>query len=522
MLLFGWNVVGHLGGRSVGFGSDPAAFSWFVGWWPHALGSGTNPLRLDVVFAPGGVPAAWATSIPVLSLLGSPVTLISGPVEATNVLFLAAPALAAFGGFLLCREVTANYLAAFIGGWLYGFSAFVGAHMLGHLNLAFVVWVPLLGLIAMRVARGSTTRRRAIGAFGVLVALQLGTSTEITLQLTVFGLLVLGVIALLASAQRPALRQVVAAAIPGWLMGALIMSPLLIQQALAGRTDWHPARRADSQDLLAPVIPDPGLLFSLGAGLSDSFTSGLAERGAYLSIFGVALFVVLAWRARGTLAGRALPLLGLITFLFALGPLLHVAGRELPVPMPAAAFVFLPVFDLMITGRFGLFMALTLALAAAVAITDRHIRRWALPLALLTVVATLPDPTSSLRWSDASTPPALAAGATSPVYEQLVITLPPAMGMRWQAVGGYSYAQVGGYTGVILPPDYRSWQDVLDGFAGRGPLPTPERFTAYVETFGADVVVVGPGAPSGVAELLVTAGFVSQTEGGVEIWLQSS
>ncbi len=518
LLLFGWFVVGDITGRTVGVGSDPAFFAWSIGWWPHALVDGVNPLHLDAVFAPDGVPAAWATSVPVPSFFAAPILALAGPVAATNVLFLLAPATAAFAAYLLCRELSGNAIAAMVGGWLYGFSTFVGAHMLGHLNLVLVLWIPLLVLVAIRVARGTTSRCRGTIAFAVVLACQLGTSTELALQATTFGLLAIAVIAVFAPTQRMAIRRVLVVAIPGWLVGGLIAAPLLLQQVLAGSTGWHPARRADSQDLFGLVIPDRMLLIDPGNVIAERFTSGLAERGAYLSVFGVALIAVFAFRARGTFLGRTLPVLALVAFLFALGPLLHVAGRELPVPLPAAGFIVIPIINLMITGRFGLFMSLVLGITAAVAISDVRMRYWALPIALLAAIATLPNPVSPLRWSDATTPSALAAGASGPVGHERLIILPPEAGMRWQAVGNYGYTQVGGYTGVILPSAYRPWQDVLDGLAGRRALPSAERFTAYVEAFGADAVILGPGAAAGATALLTAAGYEVEQSGGVEVW----
>jgi len=517
-LLFGINVLTAPSKTSVGFGDDPASFAWFVAWWPHAIGSLQNPLILNAVFAPDGVPAAWATSIPALSLLAAPLTVLTGPVAATNALFILAPALSAFAAFLLCTEITQRPAPALVGGWLYGFSAFISSHMFGHLNLSFAAWIPLLALICIRVGRGKTSIYRGAIAFAVIGALQLGTSTEMALQTAIFGAIALAAFTVLTPELRPSIRRILKVAIPGWIGAAVLISPLLVQQLLAGSIDWHPARRADSQDLLSLVIPDPSLVIHFGDAITTSFTSSLTERGAYISIFGVALFAAFAWSARRHRIHRVLPVLAGIAFVFALGPLLHVAGSQLPLPLPAAIFIPVPILELMITGRFGLFMALCLAVTAAIAIANVNMRRWALPIALLAAIACLPNPTFFLRWSEARTPGSLAAGTASPVANERIISLPVGTGMRWQAVNGFTYTQAGGYTGVILPMGYREWRDVLDGLAGRDQLPSPDRFASYAQEFGATTVVVGPNALPGTDEMLTAAGYTATPADGITIW----
>jgi hypothetical protein len=516
--LFGWNVIANPAKTSIGSGGDPAAFAWFVAWWPHAITQFNNPMTLDAAFAPHGIPAASTTSIPALSALASMITVSAGPVVSTNVLFLVAPAASAFTAYLLCLEITGRITPALIGGYLYGFSTYVASHMLGHLNLAFTPWLPLLAVICIRVARQETSHWRGVIVFSVIAALQLGTSTEMALQTAIFGAIALALIALLAPEFRAGARRASRTAIQGFIGAAVLASPLLVQQFVTVDTGWHPARRADSQDLLSLVVPDPSLIFHAGDSISAAFTSGLAERGLYISIFGVALLAIFAWSARGTSLGRVLPVLAIVTGILALGPLLHIAGHELPIPLPAAAFIPLPIFELMITGRFGVFLSLCLAITAAIALAHPHMWRWALPLATLTVVACLPSPTFPLRWSDASTPAGLASHSGSLIRGENVVTLPTDAGMRWQAVSGFTYVQTGGYTGVILPRDYRPWRDVLDGLAGRTALPAPERFKTFTRTFRTSAIVVGPGAPPGANEMLTAAGFVGVPNEEVVVW----
>ncbi len=71
----------HVGGLF----TDPQIFIWSLGWWPHALLHGENPLYTHAIWAPDGFNLAWATTMPALSIALAPLTLAFGPVFAYNV-----------------------------------------------------------------------------------------------------------------------------------------------------------------------------------------------------------------------------------------------------------------------------------------------------------------------------------------------------------------------------------------------------------------------------------------------------
>ena len=54
------------------------------------------------------------------------------------------------------------------------------------------------------------------------------------------------------------------------------------------------------------------LLFSPLHVISDGFTTTLAERGAYVSVFGLGVLVATWWFRRGGLARRLVPVAGLV------------------------------------------------------------------------------------------------------------------------------------------------------------------------------------------------------------------
>jgi hypothetical protein len=125
VLAFGLGILPDVSHRVVGGVSDDAdVFLWMLRWWPYAIGHGQDPLLSHAIFAPTGVNLAWATSVPLPSLLAAPLTLSFGMVPSFDVLSLVAPALAAFGGYVLCRQIVAAFWPAVAGGLLFGFSAY--------------------------------------------------------------------------------------------------------------------------------------------------------------------------------------------------------------------------------------------------------------------------------------------------------------------------------------------------------------------------------------------------------------
>src|SRR5438105_9429909 len=128
---FGWRLFPHPGRYTVGGGPDPAIYLWGFAWWPHAIGSFTNPFVSHALYAPSGVNLAWTPSAPGIALIFSPLTAIVGPVIASNIANLLMPALSAWTAYLLCRYLTRSVVASIVGGYLFGFGTPILRHEFG-------------------------------------------------------------------------------------------------------------------------------------------------------------------------------------------------------------------------------------------------------------------------------------------------------------------------------------------------------------------------------------------------------
>ena len=259
------------GGSVVGsYGSDQASFTWSLAWWPHALEHGLHPLLTKLVYAPDGWNLAWTSSIPGPSLLAWPLTAAVGPVATYDVLALAAPALAAWCTYLLCRELGSGTPAALAGGLVFGFGTYETAETLNHLNLALVFTLPLAGLVVARYLRGRLSDRRFVVWFALCVLGVFATFLETLFWATLGGAFALGMgLACTRGRERALLFRCLVLCALAYAIALVVAAPYPVGRARASRSagNQRPGLRArpgqpdhpDPRDRSAAVVaPPPG------------------------------------------------------------------------------------------------------------------------------------------------------------------------------------------------------------------------------------------------------------------------
>ncbi len=241
---------------------DAVQQAWFLRWVPFALTHGQDPLFSTYLNAPAGVNLGVNTSMPLLGLLAWPVTALSGPVAAFNLLLRLGIALSALSMHLVLRRYVRSAAAAFVGGLLFGFSPYMLGQ--GHLHL-FLVFLPLLPLLVPLVDHWLVRADRSPWVTGALVGLVLGLEVLISIELAaVFALLVVVALVPLAVRHRhlvrsrlPALARGGPAAIatgllvggyPAWMFLHGPQHPLGPPHSVHGLDKYH-------ADLLSPVLP---------------------------------------------------------------------------------------------------------------------------------------------------------------------------------------------------------------------------------------------------------------------------
>src|SRR5205085_3329535 len=145
-LLF-WQVWSSPGHRSLSSSADPDQTMWFLGWTRFALSHQHNPLFSDFLDYPHGVNLMWNTSVLFPGALLSPVTSWQGPVVAYNLLITLSLPLSSWCAYLAIGRWVQGRIAAVVGGLVYGFSPYMMAQALAHVNLTLAFAPPLVLLL---------------------------------------------------------------------------------------------------------------------------------------------------------------------------------------------------------------------------------------------------------------------------------------------------------------------------------------------------------------------------------------
>ena len=471
LLLFGLPVVDHPGSEliSVGSSTDPGAYIWALRWVPHAISHGLNPFHTDLLFVPDGTNLAQSGAlVPGLGLVLWPVTAAFGPVVAYNLAMLLAPALAAFFCFLLCRRATGAFWPSLLGGWLFGFSAYMLGQLVGHLNLVLVFPVPAAVLLVWKRLDGDIGPRAFVALAALVLVAQFTFSTEVFATLTLFGAFALAAAWWLAPGDR---RRAIAGTLPlialAFALALVLVGPYLYYALRDGGPLVDVARaRKYSSDLLAFAFPTE--YERLGRRhffeLSTRYQAGPVEGGAYLGLpllLVVASFAITTWRRWTT---RLLAVVAAVAALLSLGARLQVAGSE-TIPLPWALADQLPGLAGALPARFVLYTTLAVSVMAAlwlVAPSPRPLTRWAVALA---AVAFLFPNLAGRYWHGRPDVPAFFTSAEHRRHlrsQDVALVLPLGIGgnsMLWHARADFDFRLAGGYVGEDFPESYK--QDPL-------------------------------------------------------------
>ncbi len=520
-------------GSWIGSPKDPGLFIWYLGWIPHELAQGHNPLFTDYLSYPPGVNLMWNTSMIFPALLLWPVTALFGPVVAYNLLITAGVGLSAWLGFLAARRFIDHQVMCLAAGLIYGFSPALVAQALGHPHVVVSFFPPIALILGHEIFVRRRIRPMAAGALtGLAAALQLLTGEELLAMTALIGAIGVALVAVLHRDEvRPALPYALKTAWAALVIFAIVAAYPLAFQFLGPQRVSGNVQQPDVyvSDLLAFVIP---------ARLIN-FTGNVTENGAYIGLPLLGLFaagLVAGWRRP---AIRWIGLTTLIVVVLSLGPHLHVNRTITPVWLPWAALAQLPLLGSALPARLMTiaFLGIGIVAAGAYAIARMPARRFAtgvlLFAGLLAIVPSLPYPSAP------ATAPAFfrPGGDVERITRGAVVLITPFSSkqstdaMYWQAVANYRFKMPEGdaFTpGPYLGPHPSFLQSALDQLdAGRALAMTPDvrtRALADLETFGVTTIVAGP-SPGHAA----IVDFLTQIEAnppvadqGVEVWWRVS
>jgi hypothetical protein len=529
IITLGRALIGHFCEVYIGQGSDPTAFIWAIAWWLHALIHGQNPFLTKLLWAPDGLNLAWMTALPLPSLLAAPVTWIAGPLAAFNLISLLASPLAGWAAFLLCRRICGSWWSALIGGYVFGFSAYMLGANLGRPHLSLVFPLPLGVLLFLREMNGEVSRWKFIvSATGILIA-EFLISIEIFATMTAVGAVTL----FLAWSFTPADtgRKVVSLIPPivcAYGFAMLLMSPYLYCLfALPWRHGPIWSAEAYSCDLSNFLVPAPtselGTVPFIARIAAPFCKYGPGEVAGYLGLPLIIIFAIYAWHCWREPVGKLLVDLCILMAVIALGPLLHIGG-VVYCGGPFKAFRLFPLLDKALPARFMVYVFLLLAIITSIWFaTNRLGAAMNIAIAASLVAVTLPNLSASF-WTTADDTPIFFKSGISTKYfapDENVLVLPFGIrgdSMLWQAESGMNFRMVGGWT-AFAPSNFEQWP-IYDAFLNTTYVPdAPAQLGAFMAHHATHTVVIAnqdPDADDWI-KLLLSMHATKQTVGGVTI-----
>jgi hypothetical protein len=531
MLIFGRGLAADPAGSFVGQTADPSVYMWFLVWWPYAIAHRINLFVTGLLWAPVGFNLAWTTGIPLAGLAAAPITARFGPVVAYNVLCLLSPALAGWTAFLLCRRIAGRFWPALIGGYIFGFSAFMIAEIRAHLLLVLIFPVPLAVLIVLRRLDEEISATRFILWMALALAAAFMLSLEMFATMTFFGAIALALAAMLTSGET---RRRIYALLPQLAIGYLIVlaaaSPYLYYFFQPGfpRSPVN-SPGGYSADLLNFIIPTPsnaiGTL-SVLPSISRRFAGAMFETGACFSLPLIAIAIIFIRARWNEVRTRLLAWFILIAIIASLGPRLHIAGVML-FGLPWKLFQHLPLIDNALPGRFPMFAFLALAIIAALWFASDTVSRNAKIAGVAGLAIFMaPNPAARFWISPIDLPPFFADGNYRQYVApaETVMILPyGASGpcMLWQAVSAMYFRMAGGWTS-IMPREYQRWP-VVNAMLFRSYIPGfTDQLKAFLAHHGTSTIIVSDRERPLWDPLLAPLHLSPIENGGVEIYRLAS
>jgi len=155
-LAFTWPLALNFTRAIPGDGFDGWQNYWNLWWMKVALlEKHTWPFFTDLLYHPTGVGLLFHTLNPFNGLLSLPVQVAFGLFAAYNAVVLFSFTLAGLGAYLLARQMLgpqSSRLAAFAAGAIFTFAPVHIAHLLGHMQVISLEWLPFFALYLLRAA----------------------------------------------------------------------------------------------------------------------------------------------------------------------------------------------------------------------------------------------------------------------------------------------------------------------------------------------------------------------------------
>jgi hypothetical protein len=391
-LLMTYPLVREFSRAIPGDGFDGWQNVWNLWWVKRALlVDGSNPYFTRFVDYPEGVHLYFHTLNIFNGLSFLSFTLNGGPLLAYNVAVVFSFVVGGYGTYLLALYVMRQaspdgqhgsllvLLAAFVAGVVYAFSPYHMAHLLGHMQLISLEWLPFYALFAIKLINESQISNiKCQISNALMAALFLVLIAACDWYYAFYMVLFTGLYLLWTAWRRRVWLAPTLALMGTGLIFLLITSPVLVpmvRESLAADYMVPPPGSTErlSADLTAFLTPSElhPLWGDLAGRWASRFTASTSERTVYAG-YSVLTLAILALVTRWRVA-RFWGLSVLVFGVLALGPVLHIGGSTRfggvgPIPLPYALLHnAIPLLRISRSvSRFDVVVMLSLAVLAAI------------------------------------------------------------------------------------------------------------------------------------------------------------
>ena len=419
-----WPLAARL--RITGPG-DTAYFAWVMGWEAHALRTQPAMLPHANIFHPQRYALGLDEPILGTTVLALPLAAFTDDaVLRFNLVRLLTFVLTAFTTYLLARDLGCGEAPALFAGAVFAFST-IRTDQIAHLSTLGTQWLSPVLLFAFRFFRSGRVRHALLAAlFFALAAYACGYHG-------VIGLMVLPVALLPVVWGR--WRRLPAAVLGAVAAGIALLPLYRLQRAALGEVGFA---RGREETILYAASLESFLATSSSNRVYGELTAPFRLQGPNNVFPGLVLPAVVLggawwlWREKRR-PGReavALALMGAVAVVVALGPEVQWMGRTLfPGPFGLLRDAIPLLRMIRVTSRAGIFLALSLALLAALTLARRQARpRTVALLGGLALAEALIVPVTFPAWTDVvdtrQPPPAIYAWLAAQPGEMAVVELP--------------------------------------------------------------------------------------------------
>ncbi|MGQ0376229.1 MAG: hypothetical protein ACT4OW_01830 [Nitrososphaerota archaeon] len=166
-------VIVNFGTEFAGTGPDIWNNVWKWWWTKYAFDNNLDWLKTDYIFYPTGVNVGKES---LFTMLFSYVFQFLDYVQIWNVLWFGGFVFGGYGAFLLAYHFNKNFIASLAAGAIFTFSTYHTTQAVSHVDLAFIVWIPLSILFLFKMIE----TKSKINPVLVGVFLSLAVLTQLT------------------------------------------------------------------------------------------------------------------------------------------------------------------------------------------------------------------------------------------------------------------------------------------------------------------------------------------------------